>query len=113
MTQVSHLNYLGLLLAVLARQLCLPVPALLFLIVAGTLAANGQLHLGLVVGSGVLGCMGGDFIWFRIGRHWGRRVLRTVCSFSGNPRRSSQRAHDVFARWGPLAPSRGQIYTGP
>src|SRR5271168_630811 len=100
MTQVSHLNYFGLLLAVLARQLCLPVPALLFLIVAGTMAANGQLHLGLVLGSGVLGCLGGDFVWFRIGRHWGGRVLRIVCSFSSNPRRSSQRAHDVFARWG-------------
>jgi membrane protein DedA with SNARE-associated domain/rhodanese-related sulfurtransferase len=100
MTQVSHLSYFGLLLAVFARQLCLPVPALLFLIVAGTMAANGQLHLGLVLGSGVLGCLGGDFIWFRIGRHWGGRVLRIVCSFSSNPRRSSQRAHNVFARWG-------------
>lgn len=100
MTQVSHLSYFGLLLAVFARQLCLPVPALLFLIVAGTLAAHGQLHLSLVLGAGVLGCLGGDFVWFRIGRHWGARVLRIVCSFSANPRGCSQRAHDVFARWG-------------
>ena len=100
MTEVSHLTYSGLLLAVFARQLCLPVPALLFLIVAGTLASHGQLHVSLVLAAGVLGCMGGDFVWFQIGRRWGARVLKIVCRFSTNPRACSQRAHDVFNRWG-------------
>jgi membrane protein DedA with SNARE-associated domain/rhodanese-related sulfurtransferase len=100
MVDVSHLSYAGVLLAVFARQLCLPVPATLFLIVAGTLASQGQLHPSIVLGAGVLGCMGGDFVWFQIGRRWGSRVLRIVCSFSGNPRGCSQRAHDVFKRWG-------------
>jgi membrane protein DedA with SNARE-associated domain/rhodanese-related sulfurtransferase len=100
MTAVSHLTYPGVFLAVFARQLCLPVPALLFLIVAGTLASHGQLNVGLVMAAGVLGCMGGDFVWFQIGRRWGTRVLRIVCSFSRNPRGAAQRAHDVFRRWG-------------
>jgi membrane protein DedA with SNARE-associated domain/rhodanese-related sulfurtransferase len=100
MTAVSHLTYPGVFLAVFARQLCLPVPALLFLIVAGTLASHGQLNLSLVLGAAVLGCMGGDFVWFQIGRRWGSHVLRIVCSFSRNPRASSQRAHEVFRRWG-------------
>jgi membrane protein DedA with SNARE-associated domain/rhodanese-related sulfurtransferase len=100
MTAVSHLTYSGIFLAVFARQLCLPVPALLFLVVAGTLASHGQLNLSLVLAAGVLGCMSGDFVWFQIGRHWGARVLRIVCSFSRNPRAASDRAHEVFRRWG-------------
>jgi membrane protein DedA with SNARE-associated domain/rhodanese-related sulfurtransferase len=100
MTEISHLTYPGVFLAVFARQLCLPVPALLFLIFAGTLASHGQLHVSLVLGAAVLGCMGGDFVWFQIGRRWGSRVLRIVCSFSRNPRACSQRAHEVFHRWG-------------
>ena len=100
MTAVSHLTYPGVFLAVFARQLCLPVPALLFLVVAGTLASHGQLNLSLVLGAGVLGCMAGDFVWFQIGRRWGSRVLRIVCSFSSNPRAAAQRAHAVFHRWG-------------
>jgi membrane protein DedA with SNARE-associated domain/rhodanese-related sulfurtransferase len=100
MAVVSHLTYLGVFLAVFARQLCLPVPALLFLILAGTLASHGQLNLSLVLGAGVLGCMAGDFVWFQIGRRWGARVLRIVCSFSRNPRAASERAHEVFRRWG-------------
>ena len=100
MTAVSHLTYPGVFLAVFARQLCLPVPALLFLIVAGTLASHGQLNVALVLAAGALGCMAGDFVWFQIGRRWGSRVLRIVCSFSRNPRGAAQRAHDVFHRWG-------------
>jgi membrane protein DedA with SNARE-associated domain/rhodanese-related sulfurtransferase len=99
-TAVSHLTYPGIFLAVFARQLCLPVPALLFLVIAGTMASHGQLNLSVVLGAGVLGCMAGDFVWFQIGRRWGARVLRIVCSFSRNPRAASQRAHEVFRRWG-------------
>jgi membrane protein DedA with SNARE-associated domain/rhodanese-related sulfurtransferase len=99
-TAVSHLTYPGIFLAVFARQLCLPVPALLFIKVSGTLASHGQLNLSMVLGAGVLGCMAGDFVWFQIGRRWGTRVLRIVCSFSRNPRGASERAHEVFRRWG-------------
>ena len=97
---LTQLSYPSLLLAVLARQLCLPIPAVLFLMTAGALAAHGKLHISLILAAGVLGCVAGDFIWFRIGRHWGKQVLRVGCSLSSDPVGCSRRAREIFDRWG-------------
>jgi membrane protein DedA with SNARE-associated domain/rhodanese-related sulfurtransferase len=96
----SQLSYSGLFLAVFARQLCLPVPAILFLITAGALAAHGELHVTLVIVAGMLGCLAGDFIWFRVGRIWGKQVLGVLFSLSSDPAGASERARSVFRRWG-------------
>ena len=100
MTDTSQLTYTGIWIAVFARQLCLPVPAVLFLIMAGALAAHGHLHLSLVLLTGVLGCLAGDGVWFWLGRRWGSRVIRLVCSFTGDPRFCVQRSHGIFLKWG-------------
>jgi membrane protein DedA with SNARE-associated domain/rhodanese-related sulfurtransferase len=100
MTSVTQLSYWGLWAAVFARQLCLPVPALLFLMTAGALAAHGHLHLSLVLLAGVLGCLAGDGVWFWFGRHWGSRIVRLICRLSSDPRACSQKAQNVFDRWG-------------
>ena len=44
-----QLTYTGVVLAVLANQLCLPVPAVVFLMAAGALSAQGHMRFGLVV----------------------------------------------------------------
>jgi membrane protein DedA with SNARE-associated domain/rhodanese-related sulfurtransferase len=100
MSMLSQLSYSGLFLAVFARQLCLPVPAILFLITAGALAAHGQLHVTLVIVAGILGCLAGDFVWFRIGRVWGKQVLGVLYSLSSDPAGASERARAIFRRWG-------------
>jgi membrane protein DedA with SNARE-associated domain/rhodanese-related sulfurtransferase len=100
MSALSQLTYTGIWLAVFARQLCLPVPALLFLMTAGALAAHGQLHMSLVLLAGVLGCLAGDGVWFWLGRRWGSRIMRLVCRLSSDPKRCSQNARRVFDRWG-------------
>src|ERR1700674_3591325 len=61
--------------AVFGRQLCLPVPAILFLLTAGALARGGGLDMSLVLCMGVLGCLAGDFVWFEAGRQWGSQIL--------------------------------------
>jgi len=100
MTGETQLTYSGIWLAVFARQLCLPVPAVLFLMSAGAVAMEGHLHLSLVLLAGVVGCLCGDGVWFWLGRRWGSRVIRLVCSLSGDPRSCTERARKTFGKWG-------------
>jgi membrane protein DedA with SNARE-associated domain/rhodanese-related sulfurtransferase len=94
------LTYLILWAAVCARQLCLPVPANLFLLMAGALVHRGEVSTGLVMSMGVLGCLSGDIVWFEAGRRWGRQIMRILCAFSTDPHYCAQQAHRVFERWG-------------
>jgi membrane protein DedA with SNARE-associated domain/rhodanese-related sulfurtransferase len=95
-----RLTYPTLLLVVFASQVCLPVPAILFLMMAGALAARGDLRIDLIILTGILGCLAGDLVWFEAGRRWGSRVLRLLCRFNSDPAYCAQRARRVFERWG-------------
>lgn len=97
---VLRTSYPMLFAVVLARQLCLPVPAILFLLAAGALAGSNKLNLLLVVAIGVLGCLLGDMAWYEAGRLKGSRVLRLLCSLAPNPRLYAQKAKTTFARYG-------------
>jgi len=102
MTGASTLTYSGIGLAVFGQQLCLPVPAMLLLMTAGALAADGQGHLQmpLVLLCGVVGCVAADSIWFWMGRRWGSGMIRVVCSLTADPRVSRERSARIFDRWG-------------
>ena len=100
MTGASELTYAGVLLAVLANQLCLPVPSIVFLMAAGALSAQGKMSPIIIVCLSVLGCLVGDGIWFLLGRRWGSGVLRLLCRFSADPRKCSRKAHEDFRRYG-------------
>jgi membrane protein DedA with SNARE-associated domain/rhodanese-related sulfurtransferase len=101
-TGASQLTYSGIGLAVFGQQFCLPVPAMLLLMTAGALAADGQghLHLSLVLLSGVAGCLAADGFWFWLGRRWGGGIIRVVCSMTADPRASRERSAKIFERWG-------------
>ena len=94
------MTYLILWVAVFARQICLPVPANLFLLTAGALVRGGGLNMSLVLCVGILGCLAGDIVWFEAGRRWGSQIMRILCAFSSDPHYCAQRAHRVFGRWG-------------
>jgi membrane protein DedA with SNARE-associated domain/rhodanese-related sulfurtransferase len=94
------MTYLILWVAVFARQICLPVPANLFLLTAGALARGGGLNMSVVICVGILGCLVGDLLWFEAGRRWGSQIMRVLCAFSSDPHYCAQRAHKVFGRWG-------------
>lgn len=95
-----HLTYTGVLLAVLAEQLCLPIPSVIFLMAAGALAAQGQMRTSIVVLLGVIACVIADGIWFWFGRRWGSRAIRLLCRFTADPRKCSQKALQKFRRYG-------------
>jgi len=101
MTAPSQLTYFGVVLAVLANQLCLPVPAIVFLMAGGALSVHGEMRAGLIVVLSVLSCLAADGLWFWLGRKWGSQAMRLLCRFTADPRTCSRNAHEQFRRHGP------------
>lgn len=88
---------------VLAEQIGLPVPAVPFLIAAGALVGNGQMAMGVAVGSAVFAALVGDQLWFELGRRRGRTVLDWLCRISFEPTSCVRRTEEFFARHGARA----------
>ena len=97
---LTHLTYPILFVAVLARQLCFPVPALLFLLTGGALAGAGKLNFVGVLMVAALGCLLADLVWFEAGRLRGKRVLRLLCALTHDPSYCIRRGREIFARKG-------------
>ena len=100
---IAHLpeiTYPILFLAVFAAQLCVPVPAILFLAAAGTLAALGKMNLLLIIIGATAGCLIGDYAWFLAGQRIGTRALRVFGLFSSDRRSLVKNTRRAFDRWG-------------
>jgi membrane protein DedA with SNARE-associated domain/rhodanese-related sulfurtransferase len=97
---LTHITYPILFVAVLARQLCLPVPALLFLLTGGALAGSGKLNFVGVLMVAVVGCLLADLVWFEAGRLRGKRVLRLLCALTSDPSFCIRRGREIFAKKG-------------
>ncbi len=97
---ISQYGLLLVFLSVLAEQLGLPVPSLAVLVVGGALAATGELWLPGIVLMAVVACLIGDLVWYWAGRHFGARVLRTLCRISLSPDSCVHQSELRFARWG-------------
>jgi membrane protein DedA with SNARE-associated domain/rhodanese-related sulfurtransferase len=87
---------------VLLEQLGLPIPAVPTLVVAGALAAEGELSPLAVFGVAFVACMIGDAIWFLAGRRYGRRVMAFLCRVSLSPDSCVRQTEFRFERWGRL-----------
>ncbi len=86
---------------VLVEQMGLPIPAFPLLIVAGALAAGGEMHWAAVLAAALLACSVSDFFWFRAGRRYGKRILKLLCRISLSPDYCVSQTEDNFRRWGP------------
>jgi membrane protein DedA with SNARE-associated domain/rhodanese-related sulfurtransferase len=95
-----QLTYAGVLLAVFANQLCLPIPSIVFLMAAGAISAHGGMRTSIIVFLAVLGCLAADGIWFWFGRRWGSHAMRLLCRFTADPRSCSNNARKKFRRYG-------------
>jgi membrane protein DedA with SNARE-associated domain/rhodanese-related sulfurtransferase len=100
MTTLLQLTYCRLLFAVLAQQLGLPVPSVVFLMAAGALSAHGAMHPVVALFLGVAGCLVGDGVWYWMGRKWGPKALGLLCRFTADPRSCSRNAQAKFRRHG-------------
>lgn len=90
-------------LNVLAAQLGLPLPALPMLVLAGTLLADGTIHLLPLTLVVITGSLLGDTPWYFAGKRYGYRVLRTVCRISMEPDSCVKQTENIFTRWGPAS----------
>jgi membrane protein DedA with SNARE-associated domain/rhodanese-related sulfurtransferase len=95
-----HTTYLILFIAVLARQLCLPIPAILFLLSGGALAGSDKLSFAGVLLAAVVGCVLADLVWFEAGRLRGKRVIRLLCALTSDPSYCIRRGSEIFKRRG-------------
>lgn len=99
---LDHITYPIIFIAVLARQLSLPVPATLFLMTSGALAGSGRLSFAGILVVAVLGSVLADLVWFQAGRLGGKRVIRLLCSLAQDPSYCIRRGRTVFEKKGLL-----------
>jgi membrane protein DedA with SNARE-associated domain/rhodanese-related sulfurtransferase len=96
---VNH-GYSVLFASVFARQMCLPVPALLFLVAAGALAGSGRMILAVALALAVIACVLADLVWYEAGRRWGEQILHFLYGLSLDPEAAARRSKKNFARHG-------------
>jgi membrane protein DedA with SNARE-associated domain/rhodanese-related sulfurtransferase len=97
---VKH-GYSVLFASVFARQICLPVPAILFLLAAGALAGSGRLSFAVVLLLAILACLLADMVWYEAGRLWGDRIFHFIYGLALDPDAAARRSKKTFARYGP------------
>ena len=85
---------------VLLNQIGLPVPVVPTLVIAGAIAANGQLPMGPLFLAAVGACVVADCGWYWIGQKYGIRVLKTLCRISLEPDSCVSETQSRFDRWG-------------
>jgi len=85
---------------VLIDQIGLPVPAVPTLIVAGALAAAGQMPLLTLFVWSVIACLVADCAWYLVGQKYGIRVLKALCKISLEPDSCVSQTQTRFERWG-------------
>ncbi|HZV67151.1 MAG TPA: DedA family protein/thiosulfate sulfurtransferase GlpE [Telluria sp.] len=86
---------------VLIEQIGMPIPAFPVLIVAGALAAQGQVSWPVVLAVSLAACLISDYFWFRAGRFYGKRILKLLCKISLSPDYCVSQTEDNFNRYGP------------
>jgi membrane protein DedA with SNARE-associated domain/rhodanese-related sulfurtransferase len=85
---------------VLVEQIGLPVPAVPTLVIAGALAAEGQLAPAPLFLCAVAACLIADCGWYLIGQTYGIRVLKLLCRISLEPDSCVSQTQMRFERWG-------------
>ncbi len=85
---------------VFVEQIGFPLPAVPFLLAAGTMAGGARLQLASAIGMPVLAALLGDLLWYYLGRRRGMRVLNWLCRISLEPDSCVRRTENAFTRHG-------------
>jgi membrane protein DedA with SNARE-associated domain/rhodanese-related sulfurtransferase len=97
---IGHYGLLIVTVNVLLDQLGLPVPAVPTLVVAGAIAAAGQISLLALFVCSVIACLSADCVWYVVGEKYGIRVLKMLCKISLEPDSCVSQTQTRFERWG-------------
>jgi membrane protein DedA with SNARE-associated domain len=82
-------------------QAGLPLPTVPILVALGALAGAGKIDPAASLAAAIAGSLAADWLWFRLGRWNGARVLRWVCRVSLEPDTCVDKTRGLFARHGP------------
>jgi membrane protein DedA with SNARE-associated domain len=82
--------------AAFLENLGVPIPSLVFMVLAGCLVIGGPVSLPLSFIAASIGALCGDLHWYLIGRWKGRGTLHYFCRFSLNPDSCVGRTERVF-----------------
>lgn len=85
---------------VLLEQLGLPIPAVPTMVVAGAFAVEGRYPLAAVLAAAFAACVIGDGALYLVGRLFGHRVMKLLCSVSLSPDSCVRQTSLRFERWG-------------
>jgi membrane protein DedA with SNARE-associated domain/rhodanese-related sulfurtransferase len=97
---MAHYGLMIVVINVFLDQVGFPVPAVPTLVIAGAVAADGQLSLPAVFLWSVLACLTADCGWYVVGKKYGIRVLKTLCKISLEPDSCVSQTQTRFERWG-------------
>jgi membrane protein DedA with SNARE-associated domain/rhodanese-related sulfurtransferase len=100
LSALSHNGLTIVAINVLLDQIGFPVPVVPTLIVAGALAASGQLPMAPLFLLCVAACLIPDCGWYLVGQRFGIRVLKTLCRISLEPDFCVSQTQSRFERWG-------------
>lgn len=89
-------------LAVFAKRMGVPVPALPFLLLAGARGAGDGVFALAALAAGTVASVLADQAWFLGGRWHGRKVLALMCRISVSPGSCIRKSEVAFARRGAL-----------
>ncbi len=96
-------GYPALALTLLLGALGVPLPAGLAMVVAGSLAARGQMHWGVLAAVATTASLAGDLAGYAIGRVFGDTFLNRWGRWLGVTPSRRVRAERLFDRWGAAA----------
>jgi len=96
-------GYSALFGSMVIEQFVPPLAGEPILLGAGALAGTGRFSLWLAAVLALAGTVGGDLVWFEVGRRGGQQVLKRLCRFSIEPDTCVRRGQDTFARHGASA----------
>jgi membrane protein DedA with SNARE-associated domain/rhodanese-related sulfurtransferase len=97
---LGHYGLIIVVVNVLLDQIGIPVPAVPTLIVAGAIAADGQMSLSALFLGAVLACLAADCGWYLVGQRYGIRVLKFLCKVSLEPDSCVSQTQTRFETWG-------------
>ena len=99
-TLIAQYGLLLVFVNVLVEQAGAPVPAMPTLVVAGAVAASGDLSITAILLVSLVACLLGDLPWYWAGRHFGGAMMRTLCRISLSPDSCVRNSEMQFERWG-------------
>ena len=100
MLGMAHYGLMIVVINVFLNQIGFPIPAVPILVVAGAVAADGQISLPAVFVGSVMACLVADCGWYLVGRKYGIRVLKTLCKISLEPDSCVSQTQTRFESWG-------------